>query len=252
MAYTWRESREVRGKVATPPLDAVIAGRARDQYGVVSRAQLRSLGLSTDAIDRRVAPGRLHPIHRGVYAVGHTLLTERGRWTAAVLACGDRAALFGASAAALWDIRRSDAAWIDVVVPTDAGRAKRSPIRVHRVRTLRPDEVIAHHGIGVTTPARTILDLAATLSRDRLERALDRTTDRERRRRGRRGRLPLRAAAAHRRDRQLALPQDPARLRRRPRPRRAASRTRLPHRPHHRPPARERPGRNRQNPPNPG
>jgi hypothetical protein len=72
---------------------------------------------------------------------------------AAVLACGDGAALFGASAAALWGIRRSDAARIHVVVPTDAGRATRPAIRVHRIRTLRRVEVTVEDGIRVTTPA---------------------------------------------------------------------------------------------------
>jgi predicted transcriptional regulator of viral defense system len=174
MSDTRRESRDMRGKLATRPLDAAVAQAARRQYGVVTRAQLRSLGLSADAIDRRVAAGRLHRLHRGVYAVGHTLLTERGRWLAAVLAYGDEAALFHVSAAALWDIRRSNAVWIDVAVPTGSGRAKRPGIRIHRVETLREREVVEHHGIRVTRPARTILDLAATLNTDALRRALDR------------------------------------------------------------------------------
>src|SRR3954453_7260727 len=93
---------------------------------------------------------------------------------AAVLACGDGAALFGASAAALWGLRRSDAARIHVVVPTDAGRATRPGIRVHRIRTLRRVEVTVEEGIRVTTPGRTILDLAATINTDALPRALDR------------------------------------------------------------------------------
>ena len=156
-------------------MDVALARLVRRQHGVVSRGDLRALGLSDDAIDRRVAAGRLHRLHRGVFAVGHTLLTGKGRSMAAVLACGDGAALFHASAADLLGIRRSDSAWIDVVVPTGAGRAKRAGIRLHRVRTLRADEVTTHDGIRVTTPARTLLDLAATLTRDRLERALDRT-----------------------------------------------------------------------------
>jgi very-short-patch-repair endonuclease len=171
----WREVRAMRGDCATTPIDGAVAQLARDQHGVVSRRRLRGLGLSDDAIDRRVAAGRLHRLHRGVYAVGHTRLTGHGRWMAAVLACGDGAALFGASAAALWGIRRSNAARIDVVVPTDAGRAPRRGIRLHRIRTLTRLEVTTCEGIRVTTPARTILDLAATLNADALHRALDRT-----------------------------------------------------------------------------
>jgi Transcriptional regulator, AbiEi antitoxin/Protein of unknown function (DUF559)/AbiEi antitoxin C-terminal domain len=171
----WREVRAIRGDRATTPVDGAVAELARDQHGVVSRRQLRGLALSDDAIDRRVAAGRLHRLHRGVYAVGHTRLTGHGRWMAAVLACGDGAALFGASAAALWGIRRSDTARIHVVVPTDAGRATRPGIRVHRIRTLRPLELTVEDGIRVTTPARTVLDLAASLKTDALRRALDRT-----------------------------------------------------------------------------
>jgi Transcriptional regulator, AbiEi antitoxin/AbiEi antitoxin C-terminal domain/Protein of unknown function (DUF559) len=203
----WREVRAIRGDRATTPIDGAVAGLACDQHGVVSRRQLRGLGLSDDAVDRRVAAGRLHRLHRGVYAVGHPRLTGHGRWMAAVLACGDGAALFGASAAALWGIRRSNAARIHVVVPTDAGRATRPAIRVHRIRTLRPVEVTIEDGIRVTTPARTILDLAATLKTEALHRALDRAeilelTDypalyaRARAHPGHRGAGPLRAAVA--------------------------------------------------------
>jgi hypothetical protein len=175
MAEAWREPDDSRPELATRPLDAAIAVIARAQHGVISMQQLADLGVAQRAVSHRVAAGRLHRLHRGVYAVGHTILTERGRWMAAVLAYGGDAALCHASAAALWDIRRSNAMWIDVAVPTAAGRAKRPGIRIHRVRTLLPDEVIEHQGIRVTTPARTVLDLAATLSRDRLERLLDRT-----------------------------------------------------------------------------
>ena len=114
-------------------------------------------------------------IHRGVYAVGHTVLGLRGHWMAAVLACGPGAALSHASAAALWDIRRSDAVIIDVTARR-TGR-KRPGIRVHRPRT--PAETITRDGIPVTTPARTILDMAAILSPSRLENLLDRAEIRE-------------------------------------------------------------------------
>jgi very-short-patch-repair endonuclease len=162
-----------RLKIAPLPLDQAIAALARRQHGVVSIAQLAALGVDQRAVSHRVTAGRLHRIHRGVYAVGHTVLTIRGRWTAAVLAAGPGAALSHASAAALWDLRRSAATIVDISVPSRAGRVKRRGLRIHRPRTLRPSEVATHDGISVTTPARTILDLAATLQRHRLERLLD-------------------------------------------------------------------------------
>src|SRR5918997_2948711 len=75
----------VRGQVAP---DLEIARRAAAQGGVISRDQLRGLGLSPAAIDRRAGAGALHRLHRGVYAVGHTALGPDGRRWAAVLACG--------------------------------------------------------------------------------------------------------------------------------------------------------------------
>jgi hypothetical protein len=86
----------MRGKHAT---DLAIPALAAHQHGVVSRSQLRIAGLHDRAIDRRIASGRLHPVHRGVFAVGHTVLTIEGRWMAAVLAGGDSAVLSHASAA---------------------------------------------------------------------------------------------------------------------------------------------------------
>jgi hypothetical protein len=143
------------------------------QHGVVTRAQLRALGLEESAIDRRVAAGRLHRVHRGVYAVGHRVLNGNGHSMAAVLACGRGAALSHVSAAALWDLRRGAPTRIDVTVPTAGGRAHR-PIRVHRVATLKADEVTVKDAIPVTSPARTILDLAATLQEAHLENVLNR------------------------------------------------------------------------------
>jgi hypothetical protein len=112
-------------------------------------------------------------VHRGVYAVGHTVLTVRGRWMAAALAAGPGAALSHASAAALWELRPTAATVVDVTVPGRAGRLKRRGLRIHRPRTLKPTEVTTKDGIPTTTPTRTILDLAATLQPHRLERLLD-------------------------------------------------------------------------------
>ena len=113
-------------------------------------------------------------VHRGVYAVGHSVLTRHGRWMAAVLAGGPGAVLSHASAAALWEIRYSASEYIDVTVRR-SGREKRAGLRIHRPRTLQPDEVTTKHRIPVTTPARTILDMAAKLTPSRLEHLLNQT-----------------------------------------------------------------------------
>jgi very-short-patch-repair endonuclease len=154
-------------------VDWKIARLAERQHGVVALPQLVTLGLSQRAVSHRAAAGRLHRIHRGVYAVGHPVLPRYGRWMAAVLAAGPGAALSHASAAALWEIRPTAATRIDVSVPRAGGRANRPGLRIHRATALRSDEARRHHGIRVTTPARTLLDLASSLPRRALERALD-------------------------------------------------------------------------------
>jgi very-short-patch-repair endonuclease/predicted transcriptional regulator of viral defense system len=151
----------------------IVARLAGRQHGVVARRQLEAIGLSASAVGRWAAEGRLHRVHRGVYAVGHRVVTVDGRRMAAVLAAGPGAVLSHASAAALWEIRPSAAARIDVSVRSAGGRRKRRGLRIHRAMQLRDDEITEHHGIRVTTPARTLFDLASSLPRRALERALD-------------------------------------------------------------------------------
>jgi hypothetical protein len=134
----------------------------------VSRAQLLALGLGHGAIDHRVARGLLHPVHRGVYAVGHGALSRHGLWMAAVLAAGPGAVLSHRSAAALWAIRDTQRVRPEVTV---ARRRNLSGVDTHRI-ALPADEVTTHHGIPVTTPARTLLDLAEQLTVQGLERAV--------------------------------------------------------------------------------
>jgi very-short-patch-repair endonuclease/predicted transcriptional regulator of viral defense system len=152
--------------------DRTAAELAARQHGVVARRQLVALGITDTAIAYRVRTARLHRLHQGVYAVGHPVLSRHGRWMAATLACGPHAALSHTSAAALWELRPSAATKIDVTVTTAGGRA-RAGLRIHRVPSLRDQEVTHHTGIPVTTPERTLLDLAATLAPRQIERALD-------------------------------------------------------------------------------
>jgi predicted transcriptional regulator of viral defense system len=153
----------------TPP-DWRVAELAARQWGVVSVAQLQALGLGKDAVQRRVRAGRLHRLHQGVYAVGHTVLRREGRWLAAVLACGKGAVLSHRSAAAHWGLLQTQATRIDVTAPrTRAGNAR---IRLHRSRSLIACDTTTHQGIPTTSIPRTLLDLAATVKPDRLERAL--------------------------------------------------------------------------------
>lgn len=154
-----------------PVVERALAAIASRQHGVVAHGQLTALGFGRGAIQHRLALGRLHRIHRGVYAVGHSAITPRGRWLAAVIACGPGALLSHRDAGALWELRAGVAAPVDVIYP---GRSRygRPGLSLHHVRHLHPDDRAERHGIPVTTVARTLLDLAQVL-RPRPLRAFD-------------------------------------------------------------------------------
>jgi hypothetical protein len=139
---------------------------------VIALAQLVKLGLSASAVRSRVERGYLHPIHRGVYAVGHANLTAKGRRMAAVLAYG-RAALSHTTAAAHIGLLNSSSGLIHV---TTSGRGKsRAGIKAHSGATLLERDVVLIGNIPTTNWARTVLDIAPSVSRRALERAFDRS-----------------------------------------------------------------------------
>jgi very-short-patch-repair endonuclease len=128
------------------------------------------LGFNARAIEHRIAKGRLHPVWRGVYAVGRPALSRHGRWMAAVLSCGEGAALSHESAAALFGIRDAEHGAIEVSVPVRRD-AHRPGLVLHR-RRARLD-VTRRRGIPVTPPDLTLVDLATRLPTDQLERAVN-------------------------------------------------------------------------------
>jgi hypothetical protein len=139
---------------------------------VLTRAQLLELGFSSKAIKHRVGAGRLHPVARGVYAVGRRQLTREGRWMAAVRACGPGAALSHRSAAALWGFGKEHRDYIDVSVPRDS-EARLRGIRCHRRPSLPSSEITTQLNIPLTQPVRTFLDLATVAGPRTLERAIN-------------------------------------------------------------------------------
>lgn len=156
-----------------PSIEHAINGRASGQRGVISLDQLTDLGLSASAVRSRVASGRLHRIHRGVFALGPAPLSTQSRLMAAVLACGSGAVLSHRSAAALWGLRPDNRAVIDVTIPRP-GTRERPGIDIHRSRCLLRRDSDFVDGIPCTSLARTLLDLAETVNRRALERAIDR------------------------------------------------------------------------------
>lgn len=138
--------------------------------------QLIQLGLNQRAIKHRLARGRLHPVACGVYAVGRPEVSREGRWMAAVLCCGDGttgiSALSHGSAAALWGFGEEPRTVIDVSIRSSS-RLRRPGIRVHRRLELEPADLTSREGIPVTTPVRTLVDLAAQLRPEQIERAIN-------------------------------------------------------------------------------
>jgi very-short-patch-repair endonuclease len=165
-------------KSANP--DAVVARLAAQQHGVVSTRQLQALGLGRNAVGGRLRSGRLHRVHRGVYAVGHRGISQEGRCMAAVLACGSgmiavhattvldqwAAVVSHRSAASLWGLLPDGEGSVDVSILGPGGRRKRAGIRLHRSLSLSPASATLHRAVPVTTPARTISDLRRS-ARDR-------------------------------------------------------------------------------------
>lgn len=149
-------------------IDAAIAALASRRYGVVSRDELRRIGIPRGAIDRRIAASRLLPLYRGVYAVGHRAPRREARWLAAVLAGGEGAVLSHRSAGALWVMIDREHLEPDVTTRTHRETAG---LATHRGRLASPDRTI-HRGIPVTSPARTLADLAHVLGVEDLTRAL--------------------------------------------------------------------------------
>jgi very-short-patch-repair endonuclease len=155
--------------------DHLVGALADRQYGVVSREQLLAAGVGRGAIVRALDAGRLRPVFRGVYAVGHVALCREGRWMAALLTCGQGASLSHQTAATLWGLLSVPVLPIDVIAPVARGR-KHGHIRTHRM-LLAPLDAVVRDNLRVTTPSRTIVDLAATLQGRALREVVERAQD---------------------------------------------------------------------------
>jgi very-short-patch-repair endonuclease len=145
---------------------------AENQHGVISSDQLRKVGYTPQAIYHRIKTGRLHPLHRGVYAVGRANVTEHGRWMAAVLTCGERVVISHSSAAALWRIGTEQRGLVELSLPS-LSRRQRPGLRIHQRPALQDRDLTREHGIPVTTPVQTLIDMALRLDRGGIERAIN-------------------------------------------------------------------------------
>lgn len=158
--HTWRD------EIASHPHAGVeIAAVAARQHGIVTIAQLVAAGVSRETVRRWVAAGRLHRVHRGVYAVEHLALSREARFMAATLGAGEDAAVSHLSAAETWKVSRWSRARIDVV---STRRRRLEGVDVHAARRLDPRDVTSWRGIRVTTVARMLVDLTDVLTAHQL------------------------------------------------------------------------------------
>jgi hypothetical protein len=147
---------------------ALIRELAERQHGVVARRQLLEIGLGPGLIQDRIRGGRLMPIYRGVFSLGHRRIGTFGKWKAAVLAAGPDAVLSHGSAAHLWELRRSRG---KIEITRRSGGVGRPGIRVHQAK-LPAQDVTIRVEIPVTTAERTLTDIAAGLDERQLEHAV--------------------------------------------------------------------------------
>jgi very-short-patch-repair endonuclease len=146
------------GSEATWQAVGPIASR---QQGLVTRAQLRGLGFSDNAISKAIERRWLHPVFHGVYCVGHRYLTPQGRLLAATLACGEGSVVSHGTAAWLLGLSSWRPEEVDVIAPVEAGR-KIAGVRRRFVPLPEGREVWRSSGVPVTSPARTIVDCAGS------------------------------------------------------------------------------------------
>lgn len=162
----------MESKRRTGTADRAIAGLAEQQHGVVSRQQLRGLGLSDREISLRVERGNLHPLFWGTFAVGHRVVGRPGRMLAAHLACGEGTVISHGSAAeliGLWDKKLP----VVHVIPPDWSGRKIPGVRWHRVRLPLANEVEIRDRIPCTTASRTLVDVAGGMGWGPLRRLVE-------------------------------------------------------------------------------
>jgi hypothetical protein len=167
MARARNIDRQIDGQCSPRRAERLIAELAGRQHGVVGRWQLLGI-VGRGWIEHKVRLGWLHPVHRGVYAVGHRPATREAEWMAAVLAGGPGAVLSHRAAGVHWGLC---AGWLRIDVTAPRRLRTKSGVTFHR-RGLPADEVTVHNGIPITTVPRTLFDIAAGLDLQRFERAI--------------------------------------------------------------------------------
>lgn len=147
--------------------DRAVAKVAGRQKMLATTAQLAQCGLGKHAVAYRVHASRFQPVFHGVYFVGCGELPPLARELAALLACGEKSFISHYSAAFVWGLRTMPPTEVEVSV---VGRCcdSRKGIRMHRIQAIDRGEIQRHEGLWISTPARAVLEVAATATVDEL------------------------------------------------------------------------------------
>jgi very-short-patch-repair endonuclease len=164
-----------RARQRDVPVDLAIVRLAATQHRIITWPQLLEIGLSARAVAHRVATGRLHRVHRGVYLLEPPGTADRiTLLAAAVCSCGAGAVLSHYAAAELWGLLSPEPGAIDVTM-VRRNPGARPAVSLHRPSMLDERDVRVRQGLRVTAPARVALELATHLDAGRLEELLART-----------------------------------------------------------------------------
>jgi very-short-patch-repair endonuclease len=148
-----------------------VARIAAGQRTLVRTDQLAACGLDKDAVAHRVASGWLHPVFHTIYSVGCGVLPPLALELAALLACGKSSLISHRSAAFVWGLIKEAPAQVEVSVVERECRSRKG-IRVHRIKQIDERELRRHEGLWISSPARALLEIAATLPRHGLSDAV--------------------------------------------------------------------------------
>lgn len=162
-----------RRAVCDTDADARLLRLAARQHGVVSRTQAIETGLTKSMLETRVRRGRLERVHPGVYCVAGAPRTFEQRLCAATAWAGPGAVASHLSAGYLWQMVERPPAVNDVWTPR---RRTRPPpgVCAHYTETLARRDRGTLRRVPVTSPPRTLIDLAAVLPEHLVEVALSR------------------------------------------------------------------------------
>jgi hypothetical protein len=149
--------------VASYSRDQAVTRIAGGQRNLVTTEQLAECGLQKDAIAHRVKGGWLHLVFHGVYSVGYAEPPPLALELAALLACGKGAFLSHHSAAFVWGLGKTSPGQVEISV-VGRGCRSRKGLRVHRTQAIDRAELRRHEGLWISSPARAVLEVAATAS----------------------------------------------------------------------------------------